>query len=79
MIKEILTIPERQCRIPTQLPVKYPELVRVFKEASRNLKNTFRDIEDAKNLKKNIGAYTESTDLIFKASKKIIHLVTLSL
>jgi hypothetical protein len=36
MIKEILTIPARQCRIPTQLPVKYPELVRVFKEASRN-------------------------------------------
>ncbi len=26
-----------------------------------------------------IGAYTESTDLIFKGSKKIIHLVTLSL
>jgi hypothetical protein len=28
---------------------------------------------------KTIGAYTESTDLIFKALKKIIHLVTLSL
>jgi hypothetical protein len=26
-----------------------------------------------------IGAYIESTDLIFKACKKIIHLVTLSL
>jgi hypothetical protein len=36
MIKGILTIPARQCRIPTQLPVKYPELGRVFKEASRN-------------------------------------------
>ncbi len=61
-----------------RLPVKYTELVRVFKEASRNLKNTCRDIEDAKNLK-TIGAYTESTDLIFKAFKQIIHLVTLSL
>ncbi len=28
---------------------------------------------------KTIGAYTESADLIFKALKKIIHLVTLSL
>jgi hypothetical protein len=52
MIKGILTIPARQCQIPTQLPVKYPELVRVFKEASRNLKNTFRDIEDAKKIQK---------------------------
>jgi hypothetical protein len=31
-----------------------------------------------KNLK-TISAYTESTDLIFKAFNKIIHLVTLSL
>ncbi len=31
-----------------------------------------------KNLKTN-GAYTESTDLIFKAFKKVIHLVTFSL
>ncbi len=61
-----------------RLPVKYLELVRIFKEASRNFKSTFQDIEDAKNLK-TIGAYTENTDLIFKAFKKIIHLVTLSL
>jgi hypothetical protein len=61
-----------------RLPVKYLELVRIFKEESRNFKSTFRDIEDAKNLK-TVGAYTESTDLIFKAFKKIIHLVTLSL
>ncbi len=61
-----------------RLPVKYLELVRIFKEASRNFKSTFQDIEDAKNLK-TISAYTESTgtDLIFKAFKKIIHLVTL--
>ncbi len=31
-----------------RLPVKYPELVSVFIEASRNLKSIFRDIEDAK-------------------------------
>ncbi len=51
--------------------VKYPELVTVFKEASRNfLRHSpkpkllfFRDIEDAKTLK-TIGAYTESTGLI---------------
>ncbi len=49
-----------------RLPVKYPELVRVFKEASRNLKSTFRDTEDAKSLK-TISAYTESTDLIFES------------
>jgi hypothetical protein len=55
-----------------RLPVKYPELVSVFMKARRNLKNTFRDIEEAKNLK-TIGAYTKSTDLIF------IHLVTLPL
>jgi hypothetical protein len=53
-------------------------IVRVFKEASRNLKSTRRDTEDEKNLK-TIGAYTESTDLIFKTFKKIIHLVALSL
>jgi hypothetical protein len=34
-----------------RLPVKYPELVRIFKEASRNFKSTFSDNEDAKNLK----------------------------
>ena len=44
----------------------------VFIEASRNLKV----LEVAKNFK-TIGAYTESTDLIFKAFKQIIHLVTL--
>jgi hypothetical protein len=65
--------------IMMRLPVKYLELVRIFKEASRNLKvPTFQDIENAKNLK-TIDAYTESTDLILKAFKQIIHLVTLSL
>ncbi len=49
-----------------RLPVKYLELVRMFKEVIRNFKSTFRYIEDAKNLK-TIGAYTESTDLIVKA------------
>ncbi len=39
-----------------RVPVKYLELVRIFKEASRNFKSTFQDIEDAKT----IGAYTES-------------------
>jgi hypothetical protein len=33
------------------LPVKYQELVRVFKEASRNFKSTFRDIEEANKFK----------------------------
>jgi hypothetical protein len=61
------------------LPVKYQELIKVFKEVSRNLKSTFRDIEDAKKFKQTISAYTESTDSIFKAFKIIIHLVTLSL
>jgi hypothetical protein len=59
-----------------RLPVKHPELVRVFKEAGRNLKSTYRYIEDAKKIKKTIGTCTESTDLIFKAFKKIIHIVT---
>jgi hypothetical protein len=53
-----------------QLPVKYLELVIIFKEASRNFKSTFQDIEDAKKLKP-IGVYTESTDLILKAFKKL--------
>ncbi len=34
-----------------RLPVKYIELVSIFKEASRNFKSTFQDIEDAKNSK----------------------------
>jgi Sec-independent protein translocase protein TatA len=50
-------------------PVKYPELVRVFKEASRNFKSNFRDIED-ENKFKTIGTYTESTYFIFKVFKK---------
>jgi hypothetical protein len=61
------------------LTVKYLELVRIFKEASRNYKSTFQDIEDAKKFLNAIGAYTESIDFIFKAFKKIIHLMTLSL
>jgi hypothetical protein len=61
-----------------RLPVKYSLFVSVFIESIRNLKSTFRYTEDAKNIKA-IGAFTESTDLIFKAFKTIIHLVTLSL
>jgi hypothetical protein len=37
--------------IRTRLPVKYLELIRIFKEASRNFKGTFQDIEDAKKFK----------------------------
>jgi hypothetical protein len=33
-----------------RLPVKYLELVRVFEEASRNLKSSFGDIKDAKKI-----------------------------
>jgi hypothetical protein len=52
-----------------RLPVKYPELVIFFKEASRNFRSIFQDIEDAKNLK-NIGTNTKSNYLSFKAFKK---------
>jgi hypothetical protein len=55
---------------------KYPELVTVFIEASRNLNSNFRDIEDANKFKNHRRL---SADLTFKACKKIIHLVTLSL
>jgi hypothetical protein len=58
-----------------QLPVKYLELGIVYKEASRNLKFTVRDIEDTK-IFKNHCVYTESTGVIFKGLQKIIHLVT---
>jgi hypothetical protein len=34
-----------------RLPVKYLELVRIFKEATRNFKSSFQDIEDAKKSK----------------------------
>jgi hypothetical protein len=34
-----------------RLPVKYLEIVRIFKEASWNFKSTFQDIEDAKKSK----------------------------
>jgi hypothetical protein len=48
-----------------RLSVKYPEQVRVFKEASMNLKKgLFETLKMPKNVK-TIGAYTESTDLIF--------------
>jgi hypothetical protein len=60
------------------LPVKSPELVSVFKEASRNLKSIFLNNLDAKKIK-TIAAHTESTALIFKPLNKIIHLMTLSL
>jgi hypothetical protein len=45
------------------------ELVRIFKEASRNFKDYFETLKMQKYLK-TIGAYTESTDLIFKVFKK---------
>ncbi len=61
-----------------RLPVKYLYFVSVFIEASKDLKSTFQDIEDAKKFK-TIGAYTESTDFNFQDFKKIIHLVTLSI
>jgi hypothetical protein len=61
-----------------RLPVKYIELVRIFKEATRTLKVVFKTLKMQKNLKI-IRAYTENTDLLFKAFKKIIHLVTLFL
>jgi hypothetical protein len=41
-----------------------------FHRSKQELISTFRYIEDAKKLK-TIGAYTESTDLIFKAFKKL--------
>jgi hypothetical protein len=61
-----------------RLQEKYPPLVSVFIEASRNLKRTFQTLKMQKKIN-TISAYTESTDLIFKAFKTIIHLVTLSL
>jgi hypothetical protein len=53
-----------------RLPVKSPELVSVFIEACRNLKNYLLYNIDAKDFK-TIGASTESTDLIFKTFKKV--------
>jgi hypothetical protein len=54
-----------------RFPVKYPELVSVFIEASTNLKSTFRDIEDVKKLK-TIGAYTNVVLISFLSlSKKL--------
>ncbi len=55
------------------LPVKTPEIVSVFIEASKNLRNIFLNNYDTKNLK-TISAYTESryrTDLIFMTFKKL--------
>jgi hypothetical protein len=59
-----------------RLLVKYLELVRVFNEASRNLKVLFETLKMQKNFK-TISAYTESSDLIFKDFIKISHLMTL--
>ncbi len=61
-----------------RLPVKTPEFVSVFIEASRTLKSIFLINKDAKKLK-TIGADTQSTDLMFKIFKNIINFVTLSL
>jgi hypothetical protein len=54
-----------------QLPVKSPELVSFFTELSRTLIVFFYTIKKQKNLK-TIGAYTESTALIFKTFQKIL-------
>jgi hypothetical protein len=54
------------------------KLVSVFKEASQDFIFHFLHNKAAKNLK-TICAYAESTDLICKTFKKIIHLVTLSI
>ncbi len=56
--------------------VGWKELVRICKDASRNIKNTFRDIQGAKKFNNHRRLYR---NLTFKAFKKIIHLVTLSL
>jgi hypothetical protein len=53
-------------------------LPEISKKQAGTLKVLFETLKMQKNVKP-IGAYTESTDLIFKAFKKIIHLVTLSL
>jgi hypothetical protein len=58
-------------------PVRYSELVSVFIEESTS-KVRLDTLKMQKNLK-TIGAYTESTDFIYKAYKRIVHLVTLSL
>ncbi len=39
-------------KILMRVPVKCLELVRIFKEANRNFRSTFRDVEDAKKFKK---------------------------
>jgi hypothetical protein len=57
---------------------KISRISKQFQRSKQELKRPFQDIEDAKKFK-TIGAYTESTDLIFKAFIKMIHLVTLSL
>ncbi len=54
------------------------QLVGVFIEARQNFIFYSLHNKEAKKLK-TIGAYTESTDLTFKAFKKSIHLVTQSL
>ncbi len=53
-----------------QLPVKSPELVSFFTEASRTLIVFFYTIKK-QNLN-TIGAYTESTALIFKTFQKVL-------
>ncbi len=55
------------------------KLVIVFKEASQDFIFHFLHNKVAKKNLQTIGAYTESTDLVFKTFHKIIHLVTLSL
>jgi hypothetical protein len=57
---------------------EFSQLVSVFIETSQNFIFYFLHKKATKKFK-TIGAYTESTDLIFKTLKKIIHLVTQSL
>jgi hypothetical protein len=56
----------------------FSQKISVFIEASQNFIFYFLHNKEAKNLK-TIGAYIESTDLISKNVKKIIHYVTQSL
>ncbi len=63
-------------RISDAASVKISRIISVIKEASKNFKITFLYNSDEK---KTIGAYKESTDLMFRTFQTIIHLVTLSL
>ncbi len=62
-----------------RLPGKMSRISKNFHRSKQEvLKVLFEKLKMQKNLK-NIGPYTESTDFIFNAFKKIIHLVALFL